>query len=219
MLHLPCWRPNQLAIALGMIFLLFLLIAGCVISPRRVVNENPSPTPTPGISPTPTPGTTPSATPTPSPMAATAPAQFLFLGEADAPLITGFRINSDGSLVPVPGSPFAISAPVHSLTAVHDTLFAGGENGVAAYRVNRESGSIQRTDSAGSPVLGANPYSSASGSPQLAVLDSNGRFMVVADVDRAELRAFRVEDGKLVALPRAAVPISSATTSIAVVKP
>jgi 6-phosphogluconolactonase (cycloisomerase 2 family) len=188
-------RRGQLAIIIAAVFMLLLLIAGCVISPRRVVNEAPSPTPTPNISPTPTPGTTP--TPTPTPMAATVPAQFLFVGDGVAPLITGFRINGDGSLAPVPGSPFVISVPARSLVAIHGTLVIADGKGIVAYKVDKQTGSIQQIDAASYSMEGIASASSANIRPQLAVLDSTDRFMYVVDSELAELRAFRVKNGKL----------------------
>lgn len=190
--------------------MLFLIIAGCVISPRRVVNQSPSPTPTPTISPTPT--------PTPTPMAKTVP-QFLFLGDAGTPLITGFRINSDGSLAPVPGSPFTINAPGRTLSAADDTLLITSELGITAFRVERETGFLEETDLAGVSITAAEPSSAANSSGQLAVLDSSGSFMYVVDANRAELLPYRVDHGKLLALSPSAIPIPRSTTSIAIVRP
>src|SRR5579859_195415 len=212
MRHLPC-QPNQFAIAFVVLLLLFLLIAGCVISPRRVVNENPSPTPTPTVSPTPTP------TPTPTPMGATVPLQFLFLGDSSAPLITGFRINSDGSLTAVPGSPFTVSAPARSLSSVRDTLFVASGTEITAFKVGMETGSLRQTDSAGTSPWAGDLSLSANGGPQLAVLDSSGRFMFVGDTNRAELVAHRVENGKPVTLLPFVIRIPRSTSSIAIVKP
>ena len=210
-----CSRPKQFA-AIAAIFMLLLLIAGCVISPRRVVVGGPSPTPTPTISPTPTPTPTPMAAAVPQ---ANTPAEFLFLSDAGAPLITGFRINGDGSLAPIPGSPFTIGAPAGSLTAAHGTLIVTSGKAISAYKVDKETGSIQPMDSAVSFMGDSDPSSSTAIGPQLAVLDSRGRFMYVVDINRAELLPYRVDNGKLFALSPSAIPIPSATTSIAIVKP
>jgi sugar lactone lactonase YvrE len=61
--------------------------------------------------------------------------------------------------------------------------------------------------------------SPAAAGPQTAVLDASGRFMYVADVDRRELLAYRVENGKPLALSSSAIPIANATNSLAIVKP
>jgi 6-phosphogluconolactonase (cycloisomerase 2 family) len=152
-------------------------------------------------------------------MAATVPAQFLFLGQSDAPLVTAFRINSDGSLAPVAGSPFAVGAAARELTFVGNTLTVASEAGVQAFTVDKETGSIHEGGLAKSLMAPADASMPANSAPQKAVLDSQGRFMFVADVNRAELLVFRVDNGKPVALSSAAIPISSATSSMAVVKP
>jgi hypothetical protein len=207
-------RPQQLATILAVLLVLFLVIAGCVISPRRIVNQSPSPTPT--ASPTAT--VSPTPTPTPTPMAATVPAQFLFIGQSDMAVVTGFRINSDGSLAPIPGSPFTISAPVRSLMAARDTLIVASGDTVSAFRVDKETGSIHPPDSTSVSITEADPSSSAAG-PNMAVLDATGKFMYVADITRSELLPFRVENGKLFEISRSATPIPNATTSVAIVKP
>ena len=196
---------------------MLLAIAGCEISPRRLV-VSPSPTPSPTISPTPTPTPTPTPIPTPSPMAATVPAQFLFLGRSDAPLINAFGINSDGSLTPVAGSPFSVGAAARQLTSVGNTLTVASEAGVDVFTVDKETGSIHELPSSQLMTVG-DPSMSASIGPQLAVLDGQGRFMFVGDIQQGVLRAFRIENGKLVALSSTTVPISSSTSSLAIVKP
>jgi len=196
--------------------LLLLLIAGCVISPRRiVVGNNPSPTPTPDISPTPTP------TPTPTPASAQVPRasrQFLFLGDAASPLLTGFRLNSDGSLAPLPGSPFPVGAPVRALRSAQNVLIVETGSGAGAYIVDPETGLLAP---AGPSAISHDfsslaPQAAASG-PQTAVLDATGEFMYVVDANRAELLAFRVEKGKVLALPAAVYPVSAGTSSVVLV--
>src|SRR5579859_210242 len=190
MRHLPC-RPNQLAIVVAALLLLLLVIAGCVISPRRIVNESPSPTPTPNVSPTPTPGTTPS--PTPTPMAATVP-QFLFVGDPETPLISGFRINDDGSLAPVPGSPFPVGFTPRALWSMGDLLLAVNQDGATAFAVDRETGIFDPQHPAALPddvsiskLLGAKP--------RIATFDSSARFWYIIDGNRAELGALRTVHG------------------------
>src|ERR1051326_8959074 len=155
----PNYRPNHLGLLIAGTFMFVLIIAGCVISPRRVVIGGPSPTPTPTISPTPT--------PTPTPMATTVSAQFFFLGQADAPLISGFRINSDGSLAPLPGSPFTIDAPVRSLVAVHDMLISTSEGAVTAFKVDKEAGSIEQINLPASLIADADLFFFATAGPPL----------------------------------------------------
>lgn len=122
-----------------LVLLVVAFLAACgTISPRRIVNNNPSPTPTPTISPTPT----PTATPTPTPMAAEVPAQFLFTADPAAGMILGFKINSDGGLSPVPGSPFELADSPRLLAAVGNHLFVAGNSTLTALAVNKETGAI-----------------------------------------------------------------------------
>lgn len=141
-------EPTKLFWAMASICTLLAVLAGCVISPRRVVVNGPSPTPTP--TGTPTPGTTPS--PTPTPMAATVPKnsaqQFLFAASMDSPLISGFEINNDGSLAPVAGSPFLMIEPVRAVLSLHGNLIVAGGNSVKVFVVDSETGSIRFMDSA-----------------------------------------------------------------------
>lgn len=193
-------EPAKLFWAMAGVCTLLAILAGCVISPRRVVVNGPSPTPTPTGTPTPgtTPAPSPTPTPTPTPMATTVPREFLFLSDAGAPLITVFRINGDGSLAPVPGSPFTIDAPARSLAAIHGMLLVTDEEGMIAYKVDKETGSIQQADAVVSTMAAVDPTSSANvRRSQLAVLDATGRFMYIVDSDLLEIHAFRVEDGKL----------------------
>jgi hypothetical protein len=98
-------------------------------------------------------------------------------------------------------------------------LISTSEGAVTAFKVDKEAGSIEQITLPASSMADADPSSSATTGPQLAVLDRSGRFMYIADVNRAELLPFRVENGRLSALSRAVIPIPSGTTSIAIVKP
>jgi len=133
-------------------------------------------------------------------MATTVPAEFLFLGQSDAPLLAAFMINGDGSLIPVAGSPFSISSPARSLAVIHGTLVVADEKGVMTYQVDGDTGVLQQTDAALSSMTAPDSVSSANQRPQRAVLDTTGRFMYVVDLEIAELRAFRVEHGTLIEL-------------------
>lgn len=170
---------------------LLAVLAGCVISPRRVVVNGPSPTPTP--TGTPTPGTTPSPTPTPTPMAATvsknSAQQFLFAISADSPLMSGFKIGENGSLMPVPGSPFVSNQPSHFIASVQGALIVASENTITVFRVDAETGSIQQTDAVRTGKI----------SQLMADLPAN---MVVAATEKG-LVAFRISDGELKAMPGA----------------
>src|ERR1700761_4689980 len=136
------YKPRYLFAGTMTFALLVTVLVGCVISPRRVFIGSPAPTPTPTGSPTPistptpigtpTPLPTPTPSPTPIPAGGEAPktgagTQFLFMGDSSASAISGFRINQDGSLMPVPGSPFSTAAPVHAVTSMHGALIVANE--------------------------------------------------------------------------------------------
>jgi 6-phosphogluconolactonase (cycloisomerase 2 family) len=68
-------------------------------------------------------------------------------GPGTRSLISGFKINQDGSLIPVPGSPFTMNVPVKAIAAMQGTLIVAGEKSITAFAVNKETGLIQQTDS------------------------------------------------------------------------
>lgn len=134
------------------VLLLAAFIAACgTISPRRVVINNPSPTPTPGISPT----ATPTPTLTPTPMAAQVPSQFLFSADPGVGMIFGFQINRDGGLSPVPGSPFIASDSPRLLAAVGKNLLVAGATTLTAFTVDKDTGAIRKTDAISMPSISA----------------------------------------------------------------
>ena len=231
-----------------------MVIAGCVISPRRTFTGSPAPTPTPTDTPLPT------ATPTPTPTAgsatvSTADAQFLFVGDATG--ISGFKINQDGSLLPMLGSTFRTSAPVSSVAAMGGELIVASGSSVSALAVNKETGAMQQTDSmkvdavetlevnsAGNAVTAITQQVSlalgiSGGKLQhmptatevsasesatvprstLAALDSSGKFMYALNAGKAQIAAYRIEQGKPEPLTPATYPIARSASSLAVVKP
>jgi 6-phosphogluconolactonase (cycloisomerase 2 family) len=92
------------------VFALCLISAGCgSVGGSSTASAGPNPSPTPnGPAPTPTPnGPTPTPTPTPVQPSGT----FLYVASNGSQRqvggqVEGFRVNADGSLSPVPGSPF-----------------------------------------------------------------------------------------------------------------
>jgi hypothetical protein len=169
--------------------LLLAALAGCVISPRRTVVEA-TPTPTPTATPTPTPVLTPTPTPT---AAAEVPkigagAQFLFVGgAAGSSLISGFKINQDGSLIPVPGSPFAMSVPVEAVASMQGTLIVAGEKSITAFAVDKATGFIQQTDSIQSETI--------------SNLDADSSQNAIFATTQKGSTAFGLSNGKLTPLP------------------
>ena len=117
--------------------LLILSCAGC-----GGVGANPGPTPTP----TPTP---PGATPTPTPTAAHG--TFVYFSTSASNTV-GYRLNSDGTLVPLAGSPFAVSG---NLAAAGAFLAASTPNTVFAYQVDPASGALSQAGSGS--VIGGGP--------------------------------------------------------------
>lgn len=151
-------KPNWMVV--WVLCLLAILAACGVISPRRIVINNP-PNPSPTVSPTPNPfptptiSPTPTATPTPTPtgMSAEVPTQFLFTADPAAGVILGFKINRDGGLSAVPGSPFVAPDSPRLLVAGGKDLFVANETGVTAFAVNGETGTITRLDSVAMPSI------------------------------------------------------------------
>jgi hypothetical protein len=181
------------------------------------------------------------------------PAQFLFTASANSPLLSGFRINADGSLAPVPGAPFVIGASVRAIASVRGTLLVADGAGIRAFSVDQETGAIRQSDSiragpitdlvsdpqadaatavspAGALALRVMdgrlqtqpaPMAAASAESQTsrqAVLDATGRFMYVVDVNKAELMALRIQNGKPIPLSPQAYPLPRGTSFITLVK-
>ena len=114
-------------------------------------------------------------------------AQFLFTVSPDASLMNGFRINGDGSLAPVAGSPFVTGMPMHSAVSVHQTLVVAGKNTISAFAVDKDTGAIQLTDTV---KMGS-----------ISKLVAGHTDDVVVAKTSAGPTAFRLSEGKLKALP------------------
>jgi 6-phosphogluconolactonase (cycloisomerase 2 family) len=144
--------------------------------------------------------------------------EFLFLGNAADPVITGFRVNPDGLLSPIAGSPFAISAPAQSLQSSNNILIVKTESGNASFIVDQQTGALQPAGRNLSFAAAARLPRAAQTGSSSAVLDASGRFMYVIDSNRAELHGYSVNAGKLseLAVP---YPVPRSTSGIAVVKP
>jgi len=115
-------------LVLGLLMIAFL--AGC----GGVSANTPKPTPTP--MPTP-----PGATPTPTPAAAHG--TFVYFSTSASNTV-GYKLNPDGTLVPLAGSPFAVSG---NLVAAGGFLAASTPNTVFAYQVDPASGALAQTGS------------------------------------------------------------------------
>ena len=115
------------------------------------------------------------------------PSQFLFATSPDSRLMHGFKINSDGSLAPVSGSPFVTGIPLRSLASVQNALIAAGEDTILAFTVDQETGSIRQSDAIKTAAI----------SRLTADLPANA---VIATTSAGSI-AFRVAKGKLEPLP------------------
>ncbi len=187
--------------------LVIAVIAGCVISPRRVV-DNTGPTPSPTGSPTPigtptptptpggipTPSATPAPTATPSPMAAalTVHPQFVFVAaSAAAPgassgSITGFKVESDGSLSPLPQSATLLAERAVTIFAMRGSSLAIiGSSSVSLFAVDATTGALRLRN-----VLSTGPIHDAE-------LDSSGQILRVT-TKNGELE-LQERDGRLIA--------------------
>jgi 6-phosphogluconolactonase (cycloisomerase 2 family) len=80
-------------------------------------------------------------------MDAAVPSQFLFTADPSSGVILGFKINSDGGLSPVPGSPFVSPNSPTLLASSGKDLFVANKSGLTVFQVNRESGAITKLDS------------------------------------------------------------------------
>jgi hypothetical protein len=118
---------NRLVSACGVFTLglfLTLTLSGC-----GGVSASPRPTPTP--MPTP-----PGATPTPTPVAANG--TFVYFSTSASNTV-GYRLNPDGTLVPLAGSPFAVSG---GLAAAGSFLAASSGGTVSTFQVDPATGAL-----------------------------------------------------------------------------
>jgi 6-phosphogluconolactonase (cycloisomerase 2 family) len=110
-------------LVLGLLLITFL--AGC----GGVSANTPRPTPTPV--PTPSPSPNPSPTPV-------AHGTFVYFSTSASNTV-GYRLNPDGTLVPLAGSPFAVSG---NLAAAGGFLAASSGNTVSTFQVDPASGAL-----------------------------------------------------------------------------
>ncbi|HEU4416572.1 MAG TPA: hypothetical protein VFT65_17415 [Candidatus Angelobacter sp.] len=132
MRHISGLKRNHLSVWLFSATVLFLLVlAGCVISPRRTLGGGGgggTPTPTPTTTPTPT------ATPTPTPGA---PAGKLYVSNSGSNSIVRFdqALSASGNLAPgatISGAATTLNAPAYiALDAVADRLFIANNGGLS----------------------------------------------------------------------------------------
>lgn len=119
------------------------LLAGC----GGVSANTPKPTPTP--MPTP-----PGATPTPTPAAAHGTFVYFSTSTVSAPASStvGYRLNPDGTLTLLAGSPFAVSG---GLAAAGNFLAASSNSTVSTFNVDPATGALSPAGSASANSAGA----------------------------------------------------------------
>jgi hypothetical protein len=110
-------------------------------------------------------------------------------------MLSGFRINPDGSLAPVAGSPVVMDEPVRAIAAVNGSLIVAGRNSVNTFAVGRETGSLRLTDSARIPGV-------------LTLVSDPVADTVIAMAPTGGV-TLRVAQGKLMQLPAPVAPAKS----------
>jgi hypothetical protein len=128
-------------------------------------------------------------------MSTAVPAQFVFTASPNSPLLSGFRINVDGSLAPIPGSPFLINTSARAIAGVHGTLLVADGAGIRVFSVDKETGAIRQSDSA---RIGA-----------ITDLLSDLHSDAAIAVSPTGAMVLRVKDGKLQAQPAPMSPGSA----------
>lgn len=190
------YKPHSFFAGILVVALLLLVIAGCVISPRRTFTGTPAPTPTPTDTPIPT------ATPTPTPTSgsttvSTMGPQFLFVGDASG--LSGFKINQDGSLLPMAGATLRTGTPVSSMISMDNALIVANQNSISAFAVNKDTGALQQTDS-----MQANAVQS---------LEVNSNEHAIVATSEQGSMSLRITGGKLEPMP-VAVQATSESASV-----
>src|SRR5215471_14140061 len=125
-------------------------------------------------------------------------AQFAYVANADSGDISAYSIDSNGSLTPVPGSPFAAGIEPFSVSVdlmarfAYATNFSG--NNVSAYRIG--------SNGALTPVSGS-PFETGAG-PISVTVDRMGRFVYVANSGDNNVSAYAIgSNGALIPVPGA----------------
>jgi 6-phosphogluconolactonase (cycloisomerase 2 family) len=141
-------------------------LSGC----GSVSATSPSPTPTPvssGPTPTPTPGT-----PTPTPTPAAAHGTFVYSSNSSGQTV-GYKLNADGSLTALAGSPFAVDG---TLAAAGSFLVAESSNSISTYQVDASSGALTQAGTGATGTSGRGVFGLAGDSKNVyvsAVIPSN----------------------------------------------
>lgn len=188
------------------VIILCQLLTGCgSVNSGLLVTSNPSPSPTPSPFPTPTPLPTPTPFPTPTPTPTPAPtlqSRFI-LGTTgfESGSVQAGAILSNGSVVPVVGSPFNEGLGQPSIIQVIaeargrfvyvlnvEASAVGmiiGTPGIAGFKVDRQTGVL-------SPVPGS-PIVFPVRNNNLIALDGTGHFLFEPDVTSAGFDVYSID--------------------------
>jgi len=86
-------------------------------------------------------------------MSTAVPTEFLFTADPVAGVILGFRINSDGGLSAVPGSPFMAAHSPRLVAALGSNLLVADEKNLNVFAIASQTGKITKTDSRALPAI------------------------------------------------------------------
>jgi hypothetical protein len=109
------------------------------------------------------------------------------------PMLSASQTHADGSTSTVPGSPFVVAEVPQRLMALGPYLLVKGESSISVFDVDRETGALKQTELLPAPLLRdivANPVDST-----VFLLDENA------------VSGFRLENGRLIALPGSPFPV------------
>lgn len=127
-------------------------------------------------------------------MATAVPSEFLFAADPGASRVVAFKINADGGLSSVPGSPFEAADSPQFAATVGNHLLVAGKRTLTAFAVNKETGAISQTDVLALPSISdlvAEPSSAtvfaAVANGQVAIRVVNNKFQA-APASEAALR-------------------------------
>ena len=117
-----------------------------VASPTPTPSPTPFPSPTPITTPTPLPTPTPSTTPTPVPTPTpAATSTVVFVGSSLSGGVSAFKLNSDGTLTPVPGDGITGNFSASAIAQSGSSLVAaqqGAEVTVNLYSISAQTGAL-----------------------------------------------------------------------------
>ena len=127
--------------------------------------------------------------------------------------ITAFAVNKETGMIQPTDS--IKTGAVESLEAdsAENTIFATTQKGTLAFRVS--GGKLQTLPS----TLAVSARQAVAPQSPPAALDASSKFMYVIDASKAEIAAYRVDEGKPIPLTPPSYSISRGANSLILVKP